>query len=307
MINHTRAHYIVRVGNEGLARKISASALNHWHYLAPQHLWGLPRAMTHVNVRADFEADIENSRVTAYIWFLCNGHGGPGHFVQVGIGRRHLGQGPVRNGNLPIPEDVMARLQQGFDHWFEWRPVSPDAAFQDRVRQLPIPHPPFIPTLRRVTIDHQSFQLFQDLIDTVGQQAAAVIPALPGALPSPPAIEVDLENIRRERAQPHSQGFLYLIHMENTTFYKIGMSLDPEIRLRTLQTGNPHPLYLLKTQAVPDMRSAEINLHRQFETQRVPNLNVREWFDLGNDTGEVQTAFATFDDESTRMNLEQRS
>ena len=71
------------------------------------------------------------------------------------------------------------------------------------------------------------------------------------------------------------------------------MSLDPDIRLRTLQTGNPHPLYLLTTQTVQDMRSAETNLHQQFETQRVPNLNVREWFDLGDGTGEVQAAFAS--------------
>ena len=291
--NRTRAHYIVRVGNEGIATRISPSAPNHWHYLSPQHIWGLPRAMPHVKVRAAFEEDIENPRVTAYIWFLCNGHGGPGHFVQVGIGRRHLGQGPVGNGNLPIPEDMMARLQQGFDHWFEWQPVTSDAAFQDRVRQLPIPHPPYIPTLRRVTLDHPSFPLFQALIDIGDQQAAAVATALPAAVPTSAATEVDLENLRRERAEPHSQGHVYLIHMENTTFYKIGMSLDPDIRLRTLQTGNPHPLYLLTTQTVQDMRSAEIDLHRQFETQWVPNLNVREWFDLGDGTGEVQAAFAT--------------
>ena len=241
--------------------------------------------MPHVKVRAAFEADIENPRVTVYIWFLCNGHGGPGHFVQVGIGRRHLGHGPVGNGNLPIPEDMMTRLQQGFDHWFEWRPVTSNAAFQDRLRQLPIPHPPYIPTLRRVTVEHPSFPLFQDLIDIEEQQPAAV--------PTPPATAGDLENIRREQTEPHSQCHIYLIHMENTTFFKIGMSLDPEIRLRTLQTGNPHPLHLLNTQAVQDMRSAEINLHRQFETQRVPNLNVREWFDLDNGTGEVNTEFAT--------------
>ena len=289
----TRAHYIVRVGNEGIATKITPSAPNHWHYLSPQHIWGLPRAMTHVKVRAAFEADIESPQVTAYIWFLCNGHGGPGHFVQIGIGRRHLGQGPVGNGNLPIPEDMMARLQQGFDHWFEWQPVTSDTAFQDRVRQLPIPHPPYIPTLRRVTVDHPSFPLFQALIDSVDQQATAAATALPAAVPAPAALEVDLENLRRERAEPHSQGYVYLIHMENTTFHKIGMSLDPEIRLRTLQTGNPHLLYLLTTQTVQDMRTAEINIHRQFETQRVPNLNVREWFDLADGTGEVQTAFAT--------------
>jgi len=70
-------------------------------------------------------------------------------------------------------------------------------------------------------------------------------------------------------------------------------SLDPEIRLRTLQTGNPHLLYLLTTQAVQDMRSAEINLHQQFETLRVPNLSVKEWFDFSDGTSEVETAFAT--------------
>ena len=288
-----RAHYIVRVGNVGIAKKTSERAPNHWHYLSPQYLWGLPKAMPHVKVRAKFEADIENPRAVAYIWFLCNSHGGPGHFVQVGIGRRHLGHGPVGNGTLPLPEDMMARLQQGFDHWFEWQPISSDAAFQDRLRQLPIPHPPYIPTLRHVTEEHPSFPLFQDLIDIEEQQTAAVTTALPAAVPTPPAIEVDMENIRREQTEPHSQGYIYLIHMENTTFYKIGMSLDPEIRMRTLQTGNPHPLYLLNTQAVQDMRSAEVNLHRKFESQRVPNLNVREWFDLGDGTGEVNTAFAT--------------
>lgn len=187
----------------------------------------------------------------------------------------------------------MARLQQGFDHWFEWRPVTPDAAFQDQVRHLPLPLPHYIPTLRRVTGDHPSFSRFEDLIDDEERQAAAITTALPAAAPTPPAIEVDLENIRREQTEPHSQGYVYLIHMEGTTFYKIGMSLDPQIRLRTLQTGNPHSLGLLNTQAVQDMRSAEVSLHRQFETQRVPNVNVREWFDFGDGTGEVETAFGT--------------
>ena len=249
--------------------------------------------MTHVKVRAAFEADIENPRITAYIWLPCNGHSGPGHFVHVGIGRRHLGQGPVANGNLPIPEDMMARLQQGFDHWFEWRPVTLKAAFRDGVRQLPLPHPPYIPTLRRVTVDRPSFPLFQALIDVGEQQAAAVTTAAPAAVPTPLATEVALEILRPERTEPHSQGYIYLIHMETTAFYKIGMSLDPEIRLRTLQTGNPHPLYLLKTHTVQDMRSAEMDLHRQFETQRVPNLNVREWLDLSDGIDEVQAAFAT--------------
>ncbi|KAL9098918.1 MAG: hypothetical protein Q9163_005505 [Psora crenata] len=288
-----RAHYIVRVANEGYARNYSRQAPNHWHYLSRQHLWGLPKDTSHVNVRAKFMADIEDPGVATYIWFLCNGHGGPGHFVQVGIGNRHLGHGPVRNGNFPIPEDVMDRLRQGFDHWFGWRPVSLDAAFQEQVRQLPIPRPTYMPTLRRVTSEHPSFPLFEALIDSEEHQAA---PPATAAIPTPPAattIEVDLENLRREQSEPSSQGYVYLIHMEGTMFYKIGMSLDPHIRLRTLQTGNPHTLLILNTKAVQDMRAAETSLHQQFEAQRVPNPIAREWFDFGNDIGQIETAFNT--------------
>ena len=304
-----RAHYIIRVGNAGLAPKVSPVAPNHWHYLSRQYIWGFPREMTHVKVRAKFEADIEDPGVTTYIWFLCNSHGGPGHFVQVGIGRRLLGHGPVGNGDLPIPEDMMARLLQGFDHWFEWRLVTQHAAFQEQIRELPVPHPPYIPTLRRVTWEHPSFTLFEALLDREEQEmeAIATIPpvadlimAAPVAVPVPSAVEADLDNIRREHINPHAEGFIYLIHMQSTTFYKIGMSLDPDIRLRTLQTGNPQPLYLLKRQNVQDMRSAELALHRLFELRRVPNINVKEWFDFGDGPGHVEHAFAVLADEDRR-------
>ena len=280
-------HYIVRIGNEGFANRSSSRAPNHWHYLSPQRLWGLPKEMTHVKVRAEFMENIEDPLVTTYIWFLCNGHDGPGHFVQVGTGRHHSGNGPVADGDLPIPAEVMARLQQGFDHWFNWRPVSLDAAFQDRLHQIPAPKPTFIPTLRRVTTGHPSLTPFQALLSGQVHQPA-VVNTIPSAAPT---IEADLENLRREQTEPSSEGFVYLIHMEGTIFYKIGMSLDPQIRLRTLQTGNPHTLQIRSTQAVPDMRSAETSLHRQFEAQRVSNINAKEWFDFGSDSGEVEIAF----------------
>ena len=108
-----------------------------------------------------------------------------------------------------------------------------------------------------------------------------------------PAFEADLHNIRREQAEPHSRGYIYLIHMDNTTFYKIGMSLEPVIRLRTLQTGNPSSLEIVNAQIVEDMRNSEIALHRRFEAHRVPNARVREWFDLDGVINEVEMAFAT--------------
>ena len=245
--------------------------------------------MTHVKVRAEFFANIEDPLITTYIWFLCNGFDGPGHFVQVGIGRRHLGSGPAAHGDLPIPAEVMARLQQGFDHWFNWQPVSLDAAFQVKLRQIPAPVPTFIPTLRRVTAGHTSLPLFEALLGGAERQAAAATTASSADI----SIEADLENVRRERNEPSSEGCVYLIHMTGTTFYKIGMSLDPQIRLRTLQTGNPHTLLIRSTQAVRDMRGAETFLHRRFEAQRVPNVHAQEWFDFGSNSSEVETAFRT--------------
>lgn len=65
--NMARAHYIVRVGNEGMAPKI--------HLRAPEpptlpfplcSSGGLPNAMTHVNVRAAFEADMDDPGVTTH-------------------------------------------------------------------------------------------------------------------------------------------------------------------------------------------------------------------------------------------------
>ena len=219
-------------------------------------------------------------------------------YYRVGIGRRHLGNGPIADEDPAIPANVMARLREGFDHWFNWDPVSLDASFQDQLRRIPAPKPTFIPTLRRVTAEHPSLPVFEALIEGEDHQSLFLPAALPeesspSLVPSAAAIIVnDLENLRREQAEPSSQGYVYLIHMEGTMFYKIGMSLDPQIRLRTLQTGNPHKLEIINTQAVDDMRGAESSLHGQFEAQRVLNLNAREWFCFGSGIREVDSAFS---------------
>ncbi|KAI4193527.1 MAG: hypothetical protein LQ350_008266 [Teloschistes chrysophthalmus] len=288
------AHYIVRVGNEGFSNSTSSMAPNHWYYLSPQRLWGLPKAMPHVKVRAQFMEDINDLRVTTYIWFLCNGHNGPGHFVQVGIGEPHSGYGPMANDERPIPADVMTRLRQGFDHWFNWVPVCDEQQFQEKLREIPAPVPTFIPTLRRISREHPSLPAFEALLgDQTLQQ-----PRRLGDVSSSRQkadyvwiVETDLENLRKEQIEPSSDGFVYLIHMEGTTFYKIGMSLDPRTRLGTLQTGNPYLLSMRKTQAVPNMRKAESRLHQQFEVHRILETNAMEWFDFKDGTAIVEAGF----------------
>ena len=313
-----RAYYIVRVGNDGLARKITPSSTDHWHYLSAQHLWGFPKTMSLVHKRDQFESDIKNPTVTTYIWFLCNGHGGKGHFVQIGIGRRLISNGPRQDGPRTIPDDTMQRLHDEFDHWFDFEPLSTDEGFEDRVRQLPIPQPTYRATLRHVTNEHPSYPMFEDFINSERHSQHPIAPLLPPPQAQAPVIqvgpqapsrlptqtrttsksatleeeEVDVQNHRREYSSPHGPGSIYLIHMSDSTFYKIGMSLDPHIRLSTLQTGNPNALVLLKTRTVTDMRTAEMGLHRLFDAYKVPNESVREWFDFTADRiGDVEKIF----------------
>ncbi|KAG6994083.1 hypothetical protein G7Y79_00047g083090 [Physcia stellaris] len=241
-----REHYIIRVGNQRFAQSSSPQVTNHWHYLSPQHLWGFPKTMTTVKVRARFLADIAAPDTTAYIWFLCNSHGGqPGRFVQLAIGvRDQAGDHPRANTNLH-------------------------------------PHAPA----------RSSFPAFEALIHDVEQHSG--VASVPSPVTEAEAVELDLRNLRREHGAPHAEGYVYLIHMADTAFYKIGMSLDPGMRLRTLQTGNPHRLSIVRVSAVGDMRAAESGLHGRFERWRVRDVDAREWFQFtdGGGVGEVEGAF----------------
>ena len=69
---------------------------------------------------------------------------------------------------------------------------------------------------------------------------------------------------------------VYLITDGN--YYKIGVSTDPESRLKSLQTGNPNKLEIVNTYNVSssDMYEMETTLHNMFKDKRVLN----EWFDL---------------------------
>lgn len=85
-------------------------------------------------------------------------------------------------------------------------------------------------------------------------------------------------NLSLERKDPQVEGYVYLISMQKTQYYKIGMSLDPFSRLQTLQTGNPHTLRRVREKRVPNMLVAESRLHHRFAAWRVPDTTAREWF-----------------------------
>ncbi|WP_084729678.1 GIY-YIG nuclease family protein [Streptacidiphilus neutrinimicus] len=81
--------------------------------------------------------------------------------------------------------------------------------------------------------------------------------------------------------------FVYLISASGSPLVKIGVTKDPEARLKNLAIGSPVPLRLLWTS--PGDRALEAALHRQFFDRQSHG----EWFDLGDDpVREVQAQIA---------------
>lgn len=66
--------------------------------------------------------------------------------------------------------------------------------------------------------------------------------------------------------------FVYFIECSGTRAIKIGIAVDVEKRLATLQTGNPSPMSVIAV--VPGARANELRLHMRFRPERLRG----EWF-----------------------------
>lgn len=69
---------------------------------------------------------------------------------------------------------------------------------------------------------------------------------------------------------------VYIIGAEGMGRYKIGVAVDVEWRLQSLQASSPVPLYVVYHAPCPDAYMAEAQLHQQFYRHRRHG----EWFDL---------------------------
>lgn len=76
---------------------------------------------------------------------------------------------------------------------------------------------------------------------------------------------------------PDKQGYVYLIHCDGSTYYKIGITYNsPVQRMKELQTGCPYKLTMVMAFAVVNPEAEEYRLHEQFIERRTTG----EWFDL---------------------------
>ena len=67
---------------------------------------------------------------------------------------------------------------------------------------------------------------------------------------------------------------IYIV--KNGDNYKIGISDNPNNRLRQLKSGNPYHIELIYSQECKNARAVEKHLHRIFKQKRIS----REWFSL---------------------------
>lgn len=82
------------------------------------------------------------------------------------------------------------------------------------------------------------------------------------------------------------KGFLYLIRDEFTAYIKIGISLNPNKRIKELQTGNSNQLTLLYSIQTEYYMKLESTLHRHYKYLNITN----EWFDLSiNELNEIES------------------
>ena len=79
------------------------------------------------------------------------------------------------------------------------------------------------------------------------------------------------------RRVKHTQAsVVYVIQIENTQRYKIGVTYDVRKRLSILQTGNAFELSIVYELKTKNARETESHLHRRFASKRIRG----EWFEL---------------------------
>ena len=95
---------------------------------------------------------------------------------------------------------------------------------------------------------------------------------------------VSLLFLKNENELIHEQSkeyptFVYIIKVIGTSFYKIGISINPKKRLYSLQTANPHKLILVKKykfQSKFEAISVEKEIHTYLKKHKC--LGGKEWF-----------------------------
>ena len=140
---------------------------------------------------------------------------------------------------------------------------------------------------------HQARSLFErlgyftidnkDVEQLKGRRFDMMLPAgykgvvfVPFAVTKKPQIETSQKNTSKQKVDTVQTNFVYVMHNTKNGYYKIGKSITPEYREKTLQAEEPDIVLLEKWEAASHI---EITLQRKFKHKRKRG----EWFNLTDD------------------------
>lgn len=84
------------------------------------------------------------------------------------------------------------------------------------------------------------------------------------------------QGVLKRRTAPKKPGFIYVIRVETTDFYKIGFTNDFEARMAAILVYNPLDIIVVAKIYVPNCFTVEASLHKTFSTKN----HRSEWFKL---------------------------
>lgn len=192
---------------------------------------------------------------------------------------------PGRSPHDPDPSDPLARL---FPHTAFFRSLPDDLAGDDEEALYATDQGGFVMTR------DEALRIFHRLIagiDAIGDETieAHNREVLAGLRQDPRSRYADDSSSARRTPppkppRPDRPGDVYLL--TNGLLYKIGVSKDVRRRAREIERSSGLPVAILAFRRVPDMLTAELELHERYASYRREG----EWFDLPEDELEVLLA-----------------
>jgi hypothetical protein len=80
---------------------------------------------------------------------------------------------------------------------------------------------------------------------------------------------------------------VYAIRTKGAEYVKVGMAVDVDSRLRQMQTGSAHRLWVYMTSEQRDASGMERELHRKLKQWNVQDAGGREWFHWCKDVRQI--------------------
>lgn len=113
-------------------------------------------------------------------------------------------------------------------------------------------------------------------------------------IPYPKKEEYRADNARKVNSKKFPNSYLYILNIENTPHYKIGVSNKPRRRIKDIRASIPYIVNVLYIQKHKNTYELEEMIHDNFKEKEL----IHEWFNLNNhDVSTILNTLKDFEEE----------